>query len=234
MGSDDVSETGDALQQHLQHWGALGFDTSTIELESGPLSTSALEEIEGTIQSALSLKQRMLPFRHHAVVDELLQKFQNPMHWEVIQDEFQHWSKSNAPWESNYNRMNTAWLGDEESQSRYEEIISTCASLDESSWTSLDLLLPLLSTPQNYAEIMMTINELSADEERQKDLLNKAQTQLKEKGFNLDLNSMNLVEQFNELERFQDYSNQLDLLRLNIQSSILPFDPVLEIGRAHV
>ena len=74
---------------------------------------------------------------------------------------------------------------------------------------------------------MMTTNELSADEERQKDLLNKAQTQLKEKGFNLDLNSMNLVEQFNELERFQDYSNQLDLLRLNIQSSILPFDPVL-------
>jgi len=227
MGSDDVSETGDALQQHLQHWGALGFDTSTIELESGPLSTSALEEIEGTIQSALSLRQRMLPFRHHAEVDELLQKIQNPMHWEVIQDEFQHWSKSNAPWESNYNRMNTAWLGDEESQSRYEEIISTCASLDESSWTSLDLLLPLLSTPQNYAEIMMTINGLSADEERQKDLLNKAKVQLKEKGFNLDLNSMNLVEQFNELERFQDYSNQLDLLRLNIQSSILPFDPVL-------
>ena len=36
-----------------------------------------------------------------------------------------------------------------------------------------------------------------------------------------------MIEQFNELERFQDYSNQLDLLRLNIQSSILPFDPVL-------
>ena len=65
MGSDDVSETGDALQQHLQHWGALGFDTSTIELESSPLSTSSLEEIEGIIQSALSLRQRMLPFRHH-------------------------------------------------------------------------------------------------------------------------------------------------------------------------
>ena len=168
MGSDDVSETGDALQQHLQHWGALGFDTSTIKLESDPPSASALEEIEGTIQSALSLRQRMLPFRHHAEVDELLQSLQNPMHWEVIQNEFQHWCKSNAPWESNYNRMNAAWAGDEESQSRYEEIISACASLDESSWASLDLLLPLLSTPQNYAEIMMTINGLSADEEDRK------------------------------------------------------------------
>jgi len=227
MGSDDVSETGDALQQHLQHWGALGFDTSTIKPESDPPSASALEEIEGTIQSALSLRQRMLPFRHHTEVDELLKNLQNPMHWEAIQDEFQHWSKSNAPWESNYNRMNAAWSGDEESQSRYEEIISACASLDESSWASLDLLLPLLSIPQNYAEIMTTINGLSADEERQKDLLNKVKTQLKEKGFNLDLDSMNLIEQFNELERFQDYSNQLDLLRLNIQSSILPFDPVL-------
>ncbi len=227
MGSDDVSETGDALQQYLQHWGALGFDTSTIKLESDPLSASALEEIERTIQSALSLRQRMLPFRHHVEVDELLQNLQNPMHWEAIQNEFQHWCKSNAPWESNYNRMIATWSGDEESQSRYEEIISACASLDESSWASLDLLLPLLSTPQNYAEIMMTINGLSADEERQKDLLNKVKTQLKEKGFNLDLDSMNLIEQFNELERFQDYSNQLDLLRLNIQSSILPFDPVL-------
>ena len=227
MGSDDVSETGDALQQYLQHWGALGFDTSTIKLESDPPSVSALEEIERTIQSALSLRQRMLPFRHHAEVDELLQNLQNPMQSEAIQNEFQHWCKSNAPWESNYNRMNAAWSGDEESQSCYEEIISACASLDESSWASLDLLLPLLSTPQNYAEIMMTINGLSADEERQKDLLNKVKTQLKEKGFNLDLDSMNLIEQFNELERFQDYSNQLDLLRLNIQSSILPFDPVL-------
>ena len=125
MASDDVSETGDALQHYLQDWGALGFDTSTIKLESDPPSASALEEIEGIIQSALSLRQRMLPFRHHVEIDELLQKLQNPMHWEAIQDEFQHWSKSNAPWESNYNRMNAAWLGDEESQSRYEEII-TC------------------------------------------------------------------------------------------------------------
>ena len=227
MGSEDVSETGDALQQHLQHWRALGFDTSTIELESSPVSTSSLEEIERIIQSALSLRQRMLPFRHHIEVDELLQNLQNPMLWEAIQDEFQHWSQSNAPWESNYNRTNTSWLADEESQSQYEEIISACASLDESSWASLDLLLPLLSNPQNYAEIIMTINGLSADEERQKNLLNKAVSQLKEKGFDLDLNSMNLIEQFNELERFQDYSNQLDLLRLNIQSSILPFDPIL-------
>ena len=227
MGSEDVSETGDALQQHLQHWRALGFDTSTIELESSPVSTSSLEEIERIIQSALSLRQRMLPFRHHIEVDELLQNLQNPMLWEAIQDEFQHWSQSNAPWESNYNRTNTSWLVDEESQSQYEEIISACASLDESSWASLDLLLPLLSNPQNYAEIIMTINGLSADEERQKNLLDKAVSQLKEKGFDLDLNSMNLIEQFNELERFQDYSNQLDLLRLNIQSSILPFDPIL-------
>ena len=227
MGSDDISETGDALQQHLQHWGALGFDTSTIKLESDPPSISALEEIEATIQSALFLRQRMHPFRHYVEVDELLQKLQNPMHWEAIQDEFQHWSKSNAPWESNYNRMNAAWSGDEESQSQYEEVISASASLDESSWASLDLLLPLLSNPQNYAEIMATINGLSADEERQKDLLEKAKAQLKEKGFDLDLDSMNLIEQFNELERFQDYSNQLDLLLLNIQSSILPFDPVL-------
>ena len=227
MGSEDVSETGDALQQHLQHWRALGFDTSTIELESSPVSTSSLEEIERIIQSALSLRQRMLPFRHHIEVDELLQNLQNPMLWEAIQDEFQHWSQSNAPWESNYNRTNTSWLADEESQSQYEEIISACASLDESSWASLDLLLPLLSNPQNYAEIIMTINGLSADEERQKNLLDKAVSQLKEKGFDLDLNSMNLIEQFNELERFQDYSNQLDLLRLNIQSSILPFDPIL-------
>ena len=227
MGSDDVSETGDAFQQHLQHWSSLGFDTSTIELESEPVSTSALEEIEATIQSALSLRRRMVPFRHHVEIDELLQKIQHPMHWEAIQDEFLHWSKSNAPWESNYSRMNVAWSGDEETQSQYEEIISACASLDESSWASLDLLLPLLSNPQNYTEIMMTINGLSSDEERQKDLLKKVKAQLKEKGFDLDLDSMNLIEQFNELERFQDYSNQLDLLRLNIQSSILPFDPVL-------
>ena len=79
MGSDDVSETGDALQQHLQHWRALGFDTSTIELESSPVSTSSLEEIERIIQSALSLSN-MLPFRHH-IESMNCSNLQNPMLW---------------------------------------------------------------------------------------------------------------------------------------------------------
>ncbi|MED5291256.1 MAG: hypothetical protein VX778_03420, partial [Candidatus Thermoplasmatota archaeon] len=151
----------------------------------------------------------------------------NPMNWETIQNEFLRWTKTNAPWESNYFRMNPAWSDDEASQSQYQEIISACTLLDESSWASLDLLLPLLSNPDNYSEIMMTLNELANDEERQKTLLNKAITQLKEKGFDIDIDSMNLIEKFNEIERYQDYSNQIDLLSLSIQTSILPFDPVL-------
>ena len=227
MGSDDVSESVDDLQHHLQRWKELGFDTSTLKIESGSQTPSMLQEIEENIQSALSLRQRMFPFQQFIEVKELFQDLKNPMNWEANQNEFLRWTKTNAPWESNYFRMNPAWSDDEASQSQYEEIISACASLDESSWTSLDLLLPLLSNPDNYSEIMLTLNELANDEERQKTLLNKAITQLKEKGFDIDINSMNLIEKFNEVERYQDYSNQIDLLSLSIQTSILPFDPVL-------
>jgi len=227
MGSDDVSESVDDLQPHLQRWKELGFDTSTLKIESGSQTPSMLQEIEENIQSTLSLRQRMFPFQQFIEVKELLQDLKNPMNWEAIQTEFLRWTKTNAPWESNYFRMNPAWSDDEASQSQYEGIISACASLDESSWTSLDLLLPLLSNPDNYSEIMITLNELANDEERQKTLLNKAITQLKEKGFDIDIGSMNLIEKFNEIERYQDYSNQIDLLLLSIQTSILPFDPVL-------
>ena len=227
MGSDDVSESVDDLQHHLQRWKELGFDTSTLKIESGSQTPSMLQEIEENIQSALSLRQRMFPFQQFIEVKELFQDLKNPMNWEANQNEFLRWTKTNAPWESNYFRMNPAWSDDEASQSQYEEIISACASLDESSWTSLDLLLPLLSNPDNYSEIMLTLNELENDEERQKTLLNKAIVQLKEKGFDIDIDSMNLIEKFNETERYQDYSNQIDLLLLSIQTSILPFDPVL-------
>ena len=227
MGSDDVSESVDDLQHHLQRWKELGFDTSTLKIESGSQFPSMLQEIEENIQSALSLRQRMFPFQQFIEVKELFQDLKNPMNWETIQNEFLRWTKTNAPWESNYFRMNPAWSDDEASQSQYQEIISACTLLDESSWASLDLLLPLLSNPDNYSEIMMTLNELANDEERQKTLLNKAITQLKEKGFDIDIDSMNLIEKFNEIERYQDYSNQIDLLSLSIQTSILPFDPVL-------
>ena len=227
MGSDDVSESVDDLQHHLQSWKELGFDTSKLKIESEGQSPSALQEIEENIQSALSLRQRMFPFQHISEVKELLQNLKNPMNWEGIQDEFMRWAKSNAPWESNYFRMNPTWSGDEETQSQYGEIISACALLDESSWTSLDLLLPLLANVNNYSEIMIALNELVNDEERQKTLLKKAILQLEEKGFDIHLSMMNLIEQFNEIERIQDYSNQIDLLLLSIQTSILPFDPVL-------
>ena len=227
MGSDDVSESVDDLQHHLQSWKELGFDTSKLKIESEGQSPSALQEIEENIQSALSLRQRMFPFQHISEVKELLQDLKNPMNWEGIQDEFIRWAKSNAPWESNYFRMNPTWSGDEETQSQYGEIISACALLDESSWTSLDLLLPLLANVNNYSEIMIALNELVNDEERQKTLLKKAILQLEEKGFDIHLSMMNLIEQFNEIERIQDYSNQIDLLLLSIQTSILPFDPVL-------
>lgn len=227
MGSDDVSESVDDLQHHLQSWKELGFDTSKLKIESEGQSPSALQEIEENIQSALSLRQRMFPFQHISEVKELLQDLKNPMNWEGIQDEFMRWAKSNAPWESNYFRMNPTWSGDEETQSQYGEIISACALLDESSWTSLDLLLPLLANVNNYSEIMIALNELVNDEERQKTLLKKAILQLEEKGFDIHLSRMNLIEQFNEIERIQDYSNQIDLLLLSIQTSILPFDPVL-------
>ena len=227
MGSDDVSESVDDLQHHLQSWKELGFDTSKLKIESEGQSPSALQEIEENIQSALSLRQRMFPFQHISEVKELLQDLKNPMNWEGIQDEFMRWAKSNAPWESNYFRMNPTWSGDEQTQSQYGEIISACALLDESSWTSLDLLLPLLANVNNYSEIMIALNELVNDEERQKTLLKKAILQLEEKGFDIHLSRMNLIEQFNEIERIQDYSNQIDLLLLSIQTSILPFDPVL-------
>ena len=227
MASDDVSESVNDLQHHLQSWKELGFDTSKLKIESEGQSPSVLQEIEENIQSALSLRQRMFPFQHISEVKKLLEDLKNPMDWKGIQDEFMRWAKSNAPWESNYFRMNPTWSSDEETQSQYGKIISTCAFLDESSWTSLDLLLPLLENVNNYSEIMMTLNELANDEERQKTLLKKAIIQLKEKGFDIHLSSMNLIEQFNEIERIQDYSNQIDLLLLSIQTSILPFDPVL-------
>jgi hypothetical protein len=57
--------------------------------------------------------------------------------------------------------------------------------------------------------------------------LDKAIFQLQENGFDIHFDSAKLIEQFNEIERMQEYSSQINLLQLEIQSSILPFDPVL-------
>ena len=123
MGSDDVSKSVGDLQHHLQRWEELGFDTSKLKIKSDSQSPSVLEEIEENIQSALSLRQRLLPFQQTIEVKEFLQDLKNPMNWEAIQNEFLHWSKTNASWEPNYFRMNPTWSGDEETQSQYGDCL---------------------------------------------------------------------------------------------------------------
>ena len=91
----------------------------------------------------------------------------------------------------------------------------------------MDLLLPLLSESANYPRILSEITRLVDDEERQRSLLEKAVQQLQAKGYNIEFPSLKIIDQFDKVEETQAYSNQIDLLELDIQSSILPYDPIL-------
>tara|TARA_Y100001954_G_scaffold62074_1_gene67598 strand:- start:11582 stop:13873 length:2292 start_codon:yes stop_codon:yes gene_type:complete len=124
----------------------------------------------------------------------------------------------------------------EELQNQFWNIINIAALLDESSWTSLDLLLPLLAQPANYPNIINELEQLVQDEERQRSLIEKAVLQLNQKGYDFMTQSSKIIEQFDEIDELQRYSNRMDLLQLQIQSDILPFDPILAetfVGRAN-
>ena len=91
----------------------------------------------------------------------------------------------------------------------------------------MDLLLPLLSESANYPRILSELARLVDDEERQRTLLEKAVHQLQAKGYTIEFPSLKIIDQFDKVEETQAYSNQIDLLELDIQSSILPYDPIL-------
>ena len=227
MVSDDISEVGPNLQHYVETWKALGFDVSSIEEKLDTLNLQQIEEFQQLIDSALSLQERLEPFTSSVHVQEMNHHLENPNQFEMVQERFIQWIADNAPWEAGYYRWYSNWSENDQSQSQYWNIIDICAGLDESSWTSLDLLLPLMSTPENYPNIVNELEQLVEDEDRQRILLEKAVTQLKEKGYDVQFNSMKIIDQFDEIERMQTYSNRIDLLKLEIQSSILPYDPVL-------
>lgn len=223
MGNDDISNTGENKHHYLRQWEEQGFDVSLIENKSA----SEFSSLQQILQSALELKRRLVPFQHKSEVSTMLQELRNPLKLDEVGGQFDRWVKSRAPWEPGYYRSYFEWTQDEEHLIQYWEIIEICANLDESSWTSLDLLLPLLSNPENNDQIRSELNLLQADELRQRDLLGKAITQLNERGYEVEIKSNTLIDQFNEIEKIQEYSNQINLLELEIQGSILPFDPVL-------
>ena len=169
----------------------------------------------------------MKPFATAEDIHQLIDEFRNPNDWEEVEDQFNRWSTANAPWESGYYRWFPQWSMNEEVQDQFWNIINIAALLDESSWTSLDLLLPLLAQPANYPNILNELEQLVQDEERQRTLIEKAALQLKQKGYEVAIQSSKIIEQFDEIETLQSYSNRMELLRLQIQSDILPFDPVL-------
>ena len=226
MIENDVSNEGD-LESHLLAWEALGFDKFLLREQTASIKPSEVAEFHSMIESAQHVKNRMEPFRAAEPIDNLLNQFINPNDWEATQRLFLEWTRDNAPWESGYYRWYPKWEVDEERRSQFWSIMNLSATLDESSWTSLDLLLPLMGDSENYSNIIDELEQLVQDEQRQHNLLEKAVLQLKEKGYSTDIESLKIIEQFDEVERLQRYSNQIDLLQLQIQSNIVPFDPVL-------
>ena len=236
MGSDDASKDSIDLEIHLSTWGALGFDAPSFQEGVAQLKPSELADLQGIVESAQHLKSRMKPFASSEDVHRLIDEFRNPNDWREVEDQFNQWSKTNAPWESGYYRWFPQWSMNEELQDQFWNLINIASLLDESSWTSLDLLLPLLAQPANYLNILNELEQLVQDEERQRTLIEKAVLQLNQKGYDVAIQSSKIIEQFDEIEELQRYSNRMDLLRLQIQSDILPFDPVLAetfVGRAN-
>ncbi|MGB1897584.1 MAG: hypothetical protein ACPHRB_01975 [Candidatus Poseidoniaceae archaeon] len=223
MDSDDISIGGEQMQHFLHEWEEMGFDVSFIENDS-PSDLSSLQPI---IRSALNLRRRLVSFQGEAEITTMLQELRNPMMTDEIHTQFLDWASVHSPWEPGFFRSYAIWAESEETEAQYWELISRSAGLDESSWTSLDLLLPLLQNPKNHDQIQQELEQLHQDEQRQRHLLDKAISQLHENGFDIQFESIKLIDQFNQIERMQEYSNQINLLQLEIQSSILPFDPVL-------
>ena len=223
MNSDGISKGGKQMQHFLQEWEEMGFDVSFIENDS----PSDLISLQPIIRSALNLRRRLVSFQGEAEITTMLQELRNPMMTDEIQTQFLDWASVHAPWEPGFFRSYAIWAESEETEAQYWELISRSAGLDESSWTSLDLLLPLLQNPKNHNQIQQELEQLHQDEQRQRHLLDKAISQLHENGFDIQFESIKLIDQFNQIERMQEYSNQINLLQLEIQSSILPFDPVL-------
>ena len=223
MDSDDISIGGEQMQHFLHEWEEMGFDVSFIENDS----PSDLRSLQPIIRSALNLRRRLVSFQGEAEITTMLQELRNPMMTDEIHTQFLDWASVHAPWEPGFFRSYAIWAESEETEAQYWELISRSAGLDESSWTSLDLLLPLLQNPKNHDQIQQELEQLHQDEQRQRHLLDKAISQLHENGFDIQFESIKLFDQFNQIERMQEYSNQINLLQLEIQSSILPFDPVL-------
>lgn len=227
MGSDDASMDSLDLESYLSSWEALGFDAPSFRDDVTHLTPTEFVELQTRVESAHHLKSRMKPFASSQTIGQLIDEFRHPQDKGRVEDEFKQWSAVNAPWESGYYRWYPQWSTTEELQDQFWNIINIAALLDESSWTSLDLLLPLVAQPVNYSDILNELEQLVHDEERQRTLIEKAVLQLKEKGYAAEVQSSKIIEQFDEIEELQRYSNRIDLLQLQIQSDILPFDPVL-------
>ena len=236
MGSDDASKDSIDLESYLSIWKDLGFNAPSFQEGVGQLKPSDLADLQQTVESAQHLKNRMKPFTSSVDIHQLIDEFRNPNDLEEVEDQFNQWSTTNAPWESGYYRWYPQWSMNEELQDQFWNIINIAALLDESSWTSLDLLLPLLAQPANYTNIINELEQLVQDEERQRSLIEKAVLQLNQKGYDFITQSSKIIEQFDEIDELQRYSNRMDLLQLQIQSDILPFDPILAetfVGRAN-
>ena len=226
MSSDGVSEERVNIEPYIERWKESGLDESMFE-NLNIKSVSDLERLQAIVESIISLIQRLQPFIASEEIQQMRHDLNDIKNLEDVTHQFHAWTSTHAPWEEGYFRYYQNWSEQNETRAQYWNIIAICATLDESSWTSLNLFLPLFSNPENHSEIMIQLEKLVDDEQRQRLLLEKAVSQLNDKGFTVEFETTKIIDQFNEVEKMQNFSAQIALLELEIQSSILPYDPVL-------
>ena len=243
MGSDDSSPDSVNLETYLHTWERLGFDATSFRDDVTRAKPSEFVELQATVESAHELTSRMKPFQSSDIIQQLTDHFRNPQDLKDVEDQFNRWCTVNAPWESGYYRWYPRWSITEELQDQFWNIINIAALLDESSWTSLDLLLPLIAQPENYPNILNELEQLVQDEERQRTLIEKAVLQLKEKGYDVVVQSSKIIEQFDEIEEFKySWAKEMILFDLiwddkdfeNLDADLPECDPKIKISASEL
>ncbi len=158
------------------------------------------------------------------IIDEILIQSRNPLVEEELTKELDKYMMISHSFEPKFSRYLQFWTGENDYET-WNSILERCASVDVSSYATLENIAHLFGTTENVNIILHRLEELEAKEKMQGQSIKDMLRYLTNQGLDVSkIKGLDFVQSFDAIAKYQEFLDEKESVKITTLSPLKDFD----------
>ena len=158
------------------------------------------------------------------IIDEILIQSRNPLIEEELTKELDKYMMISYSFEPKFSRYLQFWTGENDFEA-WKSILERCASVDVSSYATLENISHLFGTTENVNIILHRLEELEEKERMQGQSIKDMLRYLTNQGLDVSkIRGFDFVQSFDAIARYQEFLDEKESMKITTLSPLKDFD----------